>query len=302
MRERSSNGATSGIHHIPTDSAMKNADRSSSLVRDAVYDLLTSGPSSQSRIAHFIAQNPELLGDISISKLARQTNSGEASIVRFCRTLGFSGFREFRMAFTGEIERDKARRLTQYLTTEDTHVRPEIANLSAALQHSVAASARLLDYAQIERLTERLQSATRVEAFGMGVSAVCAELLSHRLIWLGIPMHSTGTVNIARGLAHGLDASAFAIGISYEGMSEETVAFLKTARDRGAYTLAITTRDKSAVSEVAHEVLLLSSAGPWPEPGSARLMPSMALLSECIAECLKGHKYLKIPQSSRTKS
>ncbi|TIP54446.1 MAG: MurR/RpiR family transcriptional regulator, partial [Mesorhizobium sp.] len=151
-----------GLHpeftHIPTDSAMKNADRSSSLVRDAVYDLVTSGPSSQSRIAHFIAQNPELLGDISISKLARQTNSGEASIVRFCRTLGFSGFREFRMAFTGEIERDKARRLTQYLTTEDTHVRPEIANLSAALQHSVAASARLLDYAQIERLTERLQS------------------------------------------------------------------------------------------------------------------------------------------------
>ncbi|TIM41603.1 MAG: SIS domain-containing protein [Mesorhizobium sp.] len=66
-------------------------------------------------------------------------------------------------------------------------------------------------------------------------------------------------VNIARGLAHGLDASAYAIGISYERYERETVAFLRTGRDRGAHTLAITTRDKSPVSEVAHEVLLLSS-------------------------------------------
>ncbi|MHC2303347.1 DNA-binding MurR/RpiR family transcriptional regulator [Rhizobium mongolense] len=289
------------MHGDPTDKTMKNANLSPTLVRNAVYDLVTSGPSSQSRIAHYIAQNPEVVGDLSISELARLTSSGEASIVRFCRTLGFSGFREFRMAFTGEIERDKARRATQYLGSEDKHVRPEIANLSAALQHSVAASARLLDYEQIKGVTKRLRNATRVEAFGMGVSAICAELLTHRLIWLGIPIHSTGTVNIARGLAHGLDASNFAIGISYEGMSEETVAFLRMARDRGAHTLAITTREKSAITEVADEVLLLSSAGPWPEAGSARLIPSMALLSECIAECLKGHKNISslTPHSNR---
>jgi DNA-binding MurR/RpiR family transcriptional regulator len=267
---------------------MNKADISSTSLRDAVYGLVTSGPSGQSRIAHYIAQNPEHIADLSISELARHTNSGDASIVRFCRTLGFSGFREFRMAFAAEIERDKARRQTQYLTTEDTHVRPEIANLGAALQHSVAASARLLDYAQIERMADRLRSAVRIEAFGMGISAVCADLLMHRLIWLGIPVHSSGSVNIAHGLAQGLDSSNFAIGISYEGISEETVAFLRTARDRGAHTLAITTREKSPLAEVAHEVLLLSSAGPWPEAGSARMMPSMALLSECIAECIKG--------------
>lgn len=267
---------------------MNRADISSTSLRDAVYALVTSGPSGRSRIAHYVAQNPEHLADLSISELARHTNSGEASIVRFCRTLGFSGFREFKVAFAAEIEHDKARRLTQYLTTEDRHVRPEIANLSAALQHSVATSARLLDYDQIERVADRLRSATRVEAFGMGVSGVCADLLMHRLIWLGIPVHSSGSVNIAHGLAHALGNSNLAIGISYEGISEETVAFLRTARDSGAYTLAVTTREKSPLAEVAHEVLLLSSAGPWPEAGSARLMPSMALLSECIAECIKG--------------
>ncbi|MCS0463440.1 MurR/RpiR family transcriptional regulator [Rhizobium favelukesii] len=73
---------------------MNKADLPSTSIRDAIYDLVTSGPSGQSRIAHFVAQNPEHLADLSVSELARATNSGDASIVRFCRTLGFSGFRE----------------------------------------------------------------------------------------------------------------------------------------------------------------------------------------------------------------
>ncbi|RWC97810.1 MAG: hypothetical protein EOS32_02810 [Mesorhizobium sp.] len=52
-----------------------------------------------------------------MSKLVSQTNSGEASVLRFCRTLGLSGFREFRVALPGRLS-DKARRLTQHLATE----------------------------------------------------------------------------------------------------------------------------------------------------------------------------------------
>ncbi|TIL34056.1 hypothetical protein [Mesorhizobium sp.] len=51
----------------------------------------------------FCCLNPELLGDLSISKLVSQTNSGEASVLRFCRTLGLSGFREFRVALPGRL-------------------------------------------------------------------------------------------------------------------------------------------------------------------------------------------------------
>lgn len=266
---------------------MNKLDILSSQLRDAVYDSIRTAPNVQSRVAQYIARKSELIGELSISELARRTNSGEASIVRFCRTLGFSGFREFKIAFAAEIERDKARRFVQHLTPEDTHISPELANLSAALQYSIAASARLLDDTQIQRLAERLRHSVRVEIFGVGVSAICASLFAQRLIWLGVPIHSTDSIGIARGLVRTLDTTSFAIGISYTGMSEETLDFLKSARAMGAHTLAITTRANSALAEIAQEVLLLSSDGPWPEPGSARLTPSMALLSECVAARLK---------------
>ncbi|RWX58918.1 MurR/RpiR family transcriptional regulator, partial [Mesorhizobium sp. M4B.F.Ca.ET.089.01.1.1] len=38
-----------------------------------------------------------------IAKLVSQTNSGEASVLRFCRTRGLSGFREFRVALPGRL-------------------------------------------------------------------------------------------------------------------------------------------------------------------------------------------------------
>lgn len=57
----------------------------------------------------------------------------------------------------------------------------------------------------------------RVSKLLVWASPQSAQSYCHgRLIWLGTPIHSTGIVNIARGLAQGLDASAFAIGISYE--------------------------------------------------------------------------------------
>lgn len=117
---------------------------------------------------------------------------------------------------------------------------------------------------QIERLTHRLQTAKRIELFGIGVSHVCADLLAIRLIWLGIQANSSNAPTLSYGLASTLSQSDLAIGISYSGVSEEMQAFLTTARDASAYTIAITTREKCPVASVADELLLLSSSGPWP--------------------------------------
>ncbi|MCZ3378201.1 MurR/RpiR family transcriptional regulator [Rhizobium sp. AG207R] len=61
----------------------------------------------------YIAQDPEIVLGLSVAELAHNTDSGSASIVRFCRILGFSGFREFKIALSGEIERARALDLAQ---------------------------------------------------------------------------------------------------------------------------------------------------------------------------------------------
>lgn len=59
---------------------------------------------TQKRIAEFILNNPSEAVKMSISELAMQTGSkSESSVVRFYRTLGFSGYHTFKVTLATEI-------------------------------------------------------------------------------------------------------------------------------------------------------------------------------------------------------
>ena len=51
--------------------------------------------STEQNIAHFIKENPNEVADMSVRELANQTFSSALSIVRFCKRLGFNGFKDF---------------------------------------------------------------------------------------------------------------------------------------------------------------------------------------------------------------
>ncbi|TIV44581.1 MAG: MurR/RpiR family transcriptional regulator [Mesorhizobium sp.] len=86
---------------------MRKPRHTQKLLLDIIYDAINTAPNALARIALYVAQDPEAVLALSIADLARNTATGSASIVRFCRTLGLSGFREFKIALSGEIERRK---------------------------------------------------------------------------------------------------------------------------------------------------------------------------------------------------
>ncbi|WP_461513426.1 MurR/RpiR family transcriptional regulator [Rhizobium mongolense] len=152
-----------------------------------ISDAINTAPNALARIAFSIFKDPEAVLTLSIADLARNTGSGSASIIRFCRMLGFSGFREFKIALSGEIERRKAFGLARPVAPEDVSLAPRVAALSTAIQNSIAASAQGFDELQICDLANRVRAARRVEVFGTGPSSICADILAMRLIWLGLP-------------------------------------------------------------------------------------------------------------------
>ncbi|MEX2746110.1 MurR/RpiR family transcriptional regulator [Rhizobium mongolense] len=252
-----------------------------------ISDAINTAPNALARIAFSIFKDPEAVLTLSIADLARNTGSGSASIIRFCRMLGFSGFREFKIALSGEIERRKAFGLARPVAPEDVSLAPRVAALSTAIQNSIAASAQGFDELQICDLANRVRAARRVEVFGTGPSSICADILAMRLIWLGLPVHSSGSASMTHGLARALDPSSLAIGVSSSGHTAETKNFLDIARKAGAYTIAITTLASGAVADAADEVILFTPIGAWPVPGSVMHVPSVVLLSEYLSQCVE---------------
>src|SRR5699024_11634148 len=55
-----------------------------------------------------------------------------------------------------------------------------------------------------------------------------------------------------------LPTGSVGIGISHSGQTEETIEMISRAKAAGAFTVAITSKQNSALAQVAHEYLLAS--------------------------------------------
>src|SRR5690606_13373544 len=52
---------------------------------------------TERKIAAFVLENLTAIPSWSISEFAQRVNVSETTVVRFCRALGYNGYREFRM-------------------------------------------------------------------------------------------------------------------------------------------------------------------------------------------------------------
>jgi len=60
-------------------------------ILDTIGALQNSLTKTEKKIAHAILSQPDLLSQCSLSEVASQLDVGEATFIRFCRTLGFKG-------------------------------------------------------------------------------------------------------------------------------------------------------------------------------------------------------------------
>ena len=74
---------------------------------------LPSLPRAEKIVAEELLENPEAIIDMTLAGMARETGSSEASIIRFCRRMGFNGYTELKHAFMkavgegGEVQSEK---------------------------------------------------------------------------------------------------------------------------------------------------------------------------------------------------
>lgn len=194
------------------------------------------------RIASFILQHPERLPQLSIAGLAQYTLTGEASVVRFCRTLGYRGFQDFKMDLAIELayhDNDKSPLLDADVTEQD-----DIHTIGLKLQNAVngvlSETLNLLDAKQVAAVVRLLLKCRAVYIFGVGSSGITAADMQNKFMRIGLRVDAITNNHFMYMQATLLQQDDVAIGISHSGSSKETVRALKLAKQAGATTIALT--------------------------------------------------------------
>ena len=201
------------------------------------------GP-AEKRIAEYLLQHSGEIINVSISELAEKCGCGDATVVRFSRRLGFSGYGELKLRIAGEVNSSSA--ISSEIEKGDscfTIFKKRIVNIEETLYNTES----VLDEESLNKASEAISTTDRIVIFGLGNSAAIAQDAAHKFLRLGLSAQACCDNHMQAIISSHLKRGNVAIGISHSGASKDTVEALRLAKACGATTICITNYDNSPI-------------------------------------------------------
>jgi len=210
---------------------------------------------SQKKLADYIIAQRQVLPDLDLNHLAKGALVSGATVTRFCRAIGFPSFHKFKI----ESAKEQA---SLTLVFEDFDPKDDdekrISKLFAAYIQCLIDTRAITSISNVLKVANRINRARKVCIFGIGSSGPVATIASNRLAVLGIPSEAHTDPYRQIISASLLGKEDVAIGVSHSGTSRITNDAIRTAKKRGAFTVAITNHAGSALAREASLCLLTS--------------------------------------------
>ncbi|MBQ7642296.1 MAG: MurR/RpiR family transcriptional regulator [Clostridia bacterium] len=206
---------------------------------------------TEKKIADFIMENPKKILPLYITELASLCSTSNAAIVRFAKKLGYEGYRQFKLAVAGEQD---FRPVGENITADDTAF-AVFEKICDDIYRSLEKTKKTIDINAFQKCCESIMKAESVYIFGLGNSASVATDACHKLFRLGLNVSAyTDNHMQAIAAAHANEKSVV-IGISHSGHSRDIIEAMRTAKNNGVTTVALTNQGKSPIVKVSDIVL-----------------------------------------------
>ncbi len=210
---------------------------------------------AEKQIADWIFENPGKIISLSIVELAEQCKCGEATIVRFSKRLGLSGYQELKISLAAE---SGGSAVSTHITENDSAytIYEKVCN---DIYLSLEKTKKSLNPESLTRAASKICSAGKIVIFGLGNSASIATDASHKFLRAGLNAYAYSDNHMQVIAASKLSENDVAIGISHSGSSKDIVDALRIAREHGATVISITNSGKSPILKQSDIVLYTSS-------------------------------------------
>ncbi|CTQ59912.1 MAG: MurR/RpiR family transcriptional regulator [Roseibium album] len=194
----------------------------------------------EQKVADFVSANLEKISSMTIAEVARACDVSSPTVVRFCRTMGCDGFREFKIRLAQNLAVS-----LQYLDVGDRAATETGAGVLdqviGALSASLNVVRRQLDNDKFEAAKDHIANARTVLVGGIGGgSSIVAQEASNRLFRLGIATVAVSDSYLLQMRAATLSKSDVILLISSSGEADEVLSAAEIAGGYGATTIAIT--------------------------------------------------------------
>lgn len=193
---------------------------------------------SERKVANLVLSRPHAVVNAAIATVAEQAEVSDPTVIRFCRTLGYAGFQQFKL----ELARSLATGVPYVLQgVQPDEPTDELA--TKIVERAIATLVQMrnhLNARPMEQAIELLNSAHRIEFYGHGASGIVAADAQHKFFRLGVPTVAYSDPHVHSMSAATLTTDAVVVAISHTGRSRDLLQSAKLALDNGAHVIGIT--------------------------------------------------------------
>ena len=234
--------------------------------------VLADGRGSNVAIADFLLRNPVRATAWGIEELAANTQTSTATLSRFARTLGFSGFAALRSGMADALQTalqpafQPVNKLRDALQRKsEGRNNPVIAESLEASLANLQAAAAGLNPALLISTAHKILAAETVYTLGFGISAHLSAMLALDLqpfCRQAINVVEFGGTEVAAGRLMNIGPKDLLISISFPRYASDAVMLTRYARDRCAHVISLTDSMASPLTAWSHDVLIAPATHP----------------------------------------
>lgn len=213
---------------------------------------------AERNVASYILSHLDDVIRMPIAVLAEKAKTSEATIVRMCRALNFSGFKDLKLSIASaptleipnnhnfELEKDSS--ILQMIQTIEMH------NIDAIQRTLMINGER-----QLEKIIHQINNARKIIFIGIGASAIVAQDFEHKLKRIN---KNCETIFDSHGqliAATHATSEDVVFAISYSGETKEIINALTVAKENQATIIAMTQNKRNTIQSFADCALYIVS-------------------------------------------
>jgi len=218
------------------------------------YNSLTK---AEKKVADVVLHDKEKVVYSSVTDLAEMAVTGETTVLRFCRKLGFRGYQEFKLAVAQDLVSPNE---NVHGAIDETDALADIAHkITSTNSQALKDTLSLLQEKDLQKAVDAILTKKRVSFYGVGSSGITAFDAHYRFMRLGFQTASSSDPHIFTMNCALMTGDDVVVGISTSGSTKDLVDAVRTAKTNGATIICLTNHARSPITQYADAILLASS-------------------------------------------
>ena len=244
----------------------------------ASYFQLTA---TERRVADFVLAQPEQVKFMSITQLADECGTADATISRFCRSLKLKGFNAFKI----ELARHTTIARTQAVRHDTDTLAGRARQAGQQAADAIHQTMELVEPELVEKAVEMIESAERCVCIGSGGSMLMASTFANLFSVVTGKFQAVYDSHMQMSAVATMGREDILILFSYSGATNAGLQILELARKRGIRSILITRFKKSPAASLADVVLRCgSNEGPFQSGSVAAKVAQLVVMDVLYQE------------------